>query len=225
MAGPDDERRHQDFVDVEREAERGNGADQPLQGSETRCGHACAKVYLAGGTRYASSLREVPPHVRGRTEIQHHPRAGRRQQEADIQHRVRRHLRRMNHHRRQHVHERRAAEHERHDEERRSAIAKRIGDADRAKGAERPGQGGGHGARHVEVAQLTLRRQRRDRHEHGNQEVGDAHAQHGLHRVAKPDLAAMQRRPIQSPRQSGAKRQRNPRHTRFPSVISVAFKR
>src|SRR4029450_8370179 len=57
--GPDDERGHQDFVDVEGEAESGNGADQPLQGSETtrgRC-HATARSIREGSCYRAIRVR------------------------------------------------------------------------------------------------------------------------------------------------------------------------
>ena len=75
------------------------------------------------------------------------PRADRGDQEADVEHRARRCLRRVRRHRVEHVDERRAAEDERHHVGRRAAGAEREDDADRAERAERAGDGRRGGAR------------------------------------------------------------------------------
>ena len=49
--GSDDERRHEDFVDVEGEPEGGNGADQPLQGGQARWSHRVPRSIAAERSR------------------------------------------------------------------------------------------------------------------------------------------------------------------------------
>ena len=146
-------------------------------------------------------------------EVEHHPRADRGDQEAEIQHRIDCRLRRMDVHRVQHVHERRSAEDERHDVGRRATGPEREDDADGAERAECTGDRRFGRAFAVEPAQpLSLTHEHDERNEHADQEVGDAHAEQRSHRAAQFDLPAVQHRAIDAPRRHCSRHERQPRH-------------
>src|SRR5262245_9660714 len=154
-------------------------------------------------------------YVSGRgSEVQHHRRADGREHEAEVEHRAHRGLRGMDDRGDCHVHDRRAAEDERHHVEWQPS------------GLERPDDAGSSGraepARHrrsdqsvaVEVRERALSRQRRNRHEHTDREVGDSDAQERLERVAELRLPEVQQRTVRAPRKYGPCHEDHPSHTR-----------
>ena len=64
----------------------------------------------------------------------------------------------------------------------------------------------------IESAQLTLRRQRADGHEHRDQHISDPDAEQRLERISQQHLAAVQRCSVQSPGQHRSCNKNHPRH-------------
>jgi dienelactone hydrolase len=143
---------------------------------------------------------------------QYEERAERREHVAEVQEWARRLLRRVRGHGDEHVDERRASEHQRHDERGRAPGAKGPDDAHGAQSAQGAAERGRHDAGRAESLELALRRERRCRYQHPDEEVGDPHAQKGLQRIAQRHLTAVQRGPVEAPGQHGSGDEHQPMH-------------
>jgi len=120
----------------------------------------------------------------------------------------------------------------RHVDLRQEALSVRAGEVDEFAASSASGigvrvrVGGGWGfaaTRDVSApsAEAALRRQRADRDEHADQEVGDAHAEQRLQRITELHAALVQQYAVHTPRQHRACHENKPRH-RSPHCLTAS---